>query len=92
MLDGIGPTTAAKVLDRMAGRAAVNVHGQARVGDKHLYALRTRFIPASIAGDFENRVWPSAAMAAGTTGYHAASDLSVDLAARMRGKWRGSGT
>ena len=67
------------------------VHGQARGGDKHLYASRTRFVPTSIAGDFENRVWPSAAMAAGTAGYHAASQ-SVDLAARMRGKWRGSGT
>ena len=28
------------------------VHGQARRGDKHLYASRTRFIPAGILGAF----------------------------------------
>ena len=67
------------------------VHGQARGGDKHPYASRTCFIPASIAGDSENRVWPSATMAAGTAGYHAVGGQSVDLAARMCSKWRGSG-
>ena len=33
------------------------VHQQARRGDKHLYASRTRFIPAGIAGHFEMRSW-----------------------------------
>ena len=33
------------------------VHQQARRGDKHLYASRTRFIPAGIAGHFELRSW-----------------------------------
>jgi DNA helicase II / ATP-dependent DNA helicase PcrA len=43
------------------------VHGQVRSGDKHIYASRSRFVPASIAGDFEARVWPSAIVTGGTS-------------------------
>jgi hypothetical protein len=32
--------------------------GQARGGDKHLYASRTRFIPAAIVSNFEVYAWP----------------------------------
>ena len=41
------------------------VHGQARRGDKHLYASRTRFIPAGILGAFDVCAWPPAARLAG---------------------------
>jgi DNA helicase II / ATP-dependent DNA helicase PcrA len=37
------------------------VHNQARGGDKHLYASRSRFIPSAIVGEFDLCVWPSAA-------------------------------
>ena len=40
------------------------VHQQARRGDKHLYASRTRFIPAGIVGHFEVRSWPAPGRAA----------------------------
>ncbi|TIW94494.1 MAG: ATP-dependent helicase, partial [Mesorhizobium sp.] len=35
------------------------VHGQAARGDRHVYASRTRFIPASILGAFEQTSWAS---------------------------------
>ena len=66
------------------------VHGQVRGGDKHLYASRTRFIPAAILGDFAVCVWPAAARATAATSLN--SGVTVDLAARMRGRWRSTGT
>jgi DNA helicase-2/ATP-dependent DNA helicase PcrA len=62
------------------------VHKQAKRGDGHVYAARTRFIPAAIAQHFELRSWraPSAA----PTGDPRRTTTTVDLAARMRGMWR----
>ena len=60
-------------------------HGQAARGDRHVYASRTRFIPASILGGFEQTSWASV---------HAKNDprsqpqVRVDLGARMRGMWK----
>jgi DNA helicase II / ATP-dependent DNA helicase PcrA len=56
------------------------VAGQARGGDKHLYASRTRFIPAGILSDFDVCTWPLAAPAAAAAGN---SGVKIDLAARM---------
>ena len=61
-------------------------HRQAKSGDRHVYAARTRFIPASILPLFEARAWPAAAIAPGAKKPHA--DVKVDIAARMRGMWR----
>jgi DNA helicase II / ATP-dependent DNA helicase PcrA len=66
------------------------VHNQARGGDKHLYASRSRFIPSPIVSQFEVCIWPPA-------GRHASvgptsSRVTVDLAARMRDRWRATGT
>ena len=33
-------------------------HGQRGLGDRHVYAQRTRFIPASLTRHFQNRSWP----------------------------------
>ena len=66
------------------------VHGQARGGDKHLYAARSRFIPAGIIGNFEIRTWPPAM--SGVSASRTGSGATVDLAARMRGMWRSTGT
>ena len=60
-------------------------HGQSVQGDRHVYASRTRFIPASILGAFEQTSWASV---------HAKDDprhrpdVRVDLGARMRGMWK----
>jgi DNA helicase-2/ATP-dependent DNA helicase PcrA len=65
------------------------VHGQSRHGDKHLYASRTRFIPAGIIDHFGVRAWPPAHRAGIPAQTNAA--LTVDLAARLRGMWRRAG-
>jgi DNA helicase II / ATP-dependent DNA helicase PcrA len=59
-------------------------HGQASRGDRYVHALRTRFIPSSVAKHFDQRVWPSAQ--AGASG--AQPQVQVDVTARMRAMWR----
>jgi DNA helicase-2/ATP-dependent DNA helicase PcrA len=61
------------------------VHGQAARGDRHVYASRTRFIPASILGAFEQTAWPTAQAAEGRS---ARPEIRVDIGARMRGMWK----
>lgn len=63
------------------------VHRQTKNGDQHVYAARTRFIPASMLPLFEPRTWPAVGMSsAGKKPPRA--DVRVDIAARMRGMWR----
>ena len=62
------------------------VHGQSRTGDQHLYASRSRFFPASIASEFEVCAWPP--VAHGTHSAPSRMAVSVDIAPRMRGRWR----
>jgi len=66
------------------------VHQQIRRGDRHLYAARTRFIPPGITGQFEVRSWlgPRDGSQAGG----ARTTATVDIGARMRQMWRGTGT
>ena len=64
-------------------------HQQAKRGDRHVYAARSRFIPSGILAHFENAAWPAAGQVAfpGKAGAPA-----VDLAARLRGRWQRTGT
>jgi DNA helicase II / ATP-dependent DNA helicase PcrA len=63
------------------------VHRQTKSGDQHVYATRTRFIPAPLLPLFEPRTWPMIARTqAGNTSMR--GDVRVDIAARMRGMWR----
>ncbi len=59
-------------------------HNQANRGDRYVHALRTRFIPASVARHFEQRVWPNAQASAAA----AKSQAQIDVTARMRAMWR----
>jgi DNA helicase-2/ATP-dependent DNA helicase PcrA len=64
-----------------------HVHQQARNGDRHVFASRTRFIPASIASAFELTTWPvrrhdPARTVAGAGG------PTVDLKTRIGGMWK----
>jgi DNA helicase II / ATP-dependent DNA helicase PcrA len=61
-------------------------HRQTKNGDQHVYAARTRFMPASMLALFEPRAWPTAALAAAAK--PSRTGARVDLAARMRGMWR----
>ncbi len=63
---------------------------QAKSGDRHLYAMRSRFIPSSIVHLFEQQTWPRVMRFAQAGS--ALSGSSVDIRARMRGRWRKAGT
>ena len=64
-------------------------HQQARRGDRHVYAARSRFIPGGLLDRFEMRAWPAAPRAAFAA---TASGATVDLMSRMRGRWQQTGT
>lgn len=61
------------------------VHGQAARGDRHVYASRTRFIPASILGAFEQTSWASVQV---KDDPRRQPQVRVDLGARMRDMWK----
>jgi DNA helicase-2/ATP-dependent DNA helicase PcrA len=61
-------------------------HGQARNGDRHVYASRTRFIPGSLLPLFESVIWP--VLPNITAEQLATSQIRIDVGARMRGMWR----
>jgi DNA helicase II / ATP-dependent DNA helicase PcrA len=60
-------------------------HGQNPLGDRHVYAARSRFLPDRLLHLFERVSWPQAS--AGTA---ASVQIGprVDIGARMRGMWR----
>ncbi len=62
------------------------VHQQAAGGDRHVYGARTRFIAPQLAALFESRPWPQSP--AGELGATPEQRTAVDLAARMRERWR----
>ncbi|GLS37109.1 DNA helicase [Mesorhizobium tianshanense] len=61
------------------------VHGQAARGDRHVYASRSRFIPASILGAFEQTAWASVQA---KDDPRRQPQVRVDLGARMRDMWK----
>ena len=60
------------------------VHGQRGNGDRHVYAQRTRFIPASITRHFESCTWP---IATPETRSSAAGRAKTDVGAKLRRMW-----
>jgi DNA helicase II / ATP-dependent DNA helicase PcrA len=62
------------------------VHQQSRGGDRHLYAARTRFIPDALLRHFEQRTWPVRAATSPRTA--AAAEARIDVAAKLRARWR----
>ncbi|WOJ88956.1 ATP-dependent helicase [Methylocapsa polymorpha] len=62
-------------------------HGQSPQGDRHVYASRTRFLPAGILGAFEIRAWPAAAKPQDGRAERTPR-IQIDIGARMRGMWR----
>jgi DNA helicase-2/ATP-dependent DNA helicase PcrA len=59
---------------------------QAANGDRHAYALGTRFLPDTILLLFETRSWPPVCALAES--HEPMQDNVVDLGARMRAMWR----
>jgi DNA helicase II / ATP-dependent DNA helicase PcrA len=60
-------------------------HGQNARGDRHVYASRTRFIPATLLPLFECTTWPVASPERNVRGNGVAR---IDVGARLRGMWR----
>jgi DNA helicase II / ATP-dependent DNA helicase PcrA len=61
-------------------------NGQRVHGDRHVYASRTRFIPAALLPLFECTTWPIVAAAASDR--PDPRQVRLDVGARMRGMWR----
>jgi DNA helicase-2/ATP-dependent DNA helicase PcrA len=61
-------------------------HGQARNGDRHIYASRSRFIPGSLLPLFERVTWPIVASV--TIDQVAARQVRIDVGAHMRTMWQ----
>ncbi len=60
------------------------VHGQSSRGDRHVYAVRTRFIPDDLLPHFEQTAWPAPGAEEGKP---APLQGTVDLRSRMRAMW-----
>jgi hypothetical protein len=63
------------------------IHGQNAQGDKHVYASRTRFIPAGLLELFEQTAWPVIA-AEPAAARAARQGARVDVTAGMRAMWQ----
>jgi DNA helicase-2/ATP-dependent DNA helicase PcrA len=59
-------------------------HGQRSLGDRHVYAQRTRFIPNAITQHFQSRSW---ARSQSATADSRSIRAPIDVKARMRGMW-----
>jgi DNA helicase-2/ATP-dependent DNA helicase PcrA len=65
------------------------VHNQTHMGDRHVWAARTRFIPAHLMPQFEACAWPPVPEPSTPTaaGLAAAAKAKVDIAARLKKMW-----
>ncbi|MFC0573252.1 ATP-dependent helicase [Paraburkholderia solisilvae] len=65
------------------------VHNQTHLGDRHVWASRTRFIPAELLPLFEVGAWPPVPAPAAPTaaGLAAAAQAKVEIAAKLRKMW-----
>jgi DNA helicase II / ATP-dependent DNA helicase PcrA len=61
-------------------------HRQNAQSDRHVYAARTRFIPAALMQHFDCVTWPLATATAGRR--RDARDVRIDVGAKMRSMWR----
>ncbi|MBV8426994.1 MAG: ATP-dependent helicase [Hyphomicrobiales bacterium] len=61
-------------------------HNQNSLGDRHVYAQRTRFIPNTLLSLFERKTWPLAVDRSPKSS--PSQEPRMDVAARMRGMWR----
>ena len=60
-------------------------HGQRSLGDRHVYAQRTRFIPNGLTKHFQSRYWPQSKEA--SDGVARPARTPIDVQASMRRMW-----
>jgi len=63
------------------------VRQQTTYGDRHVYALRSRFIPEGLASHFQVRAWPIADPSSNEGDRAQGGSAKIDLAARARTAW-----
>jgi DNA helicase-2/ATP-dependent DNA helicase PcrA len=61
-------------------------HGRNALGDRHIYATRSRFIPDELLALFDKSSWPIASLEPAVNTEH--KGVRMDVAARMRSMWR----
>ena len=61
------------------------VHRQNELGDRHVYAVQSRFLTAEVCAQFERQTWPI--VAPDTARGEGATGVRVDLAARVKAAW-----
>ena len=86
----VGMTRAKDQLDLMLPQRFY-VASAGSSGDRHVYASRTRFIPARLLKHFEERAWPPPEVPGLDEWKRQNADLAsprIDLAARMRAMWK----
>ncbi|MCB1957764.1 MAG: ATP-dependent helicase [Rhodocyclaceae bacterium] len=81
----VAMTRAREELDLMLPKRFYVTH-QAGLGDRHVYASRSRFIPNAIRHHFQETAWPPAPEA--LRGSPASRQAAIDLAASMRAMWK----
>ncbi|MEO8104545.1 MAG: ATP-dependent helicase, partial [Betaproteobacteria bacterium] len=64
------------------------VHQQTALGDRHVYALRSRFIPSEILPQFEEQTWPPPSVPLSGTNLPRTAPVKVDIAAKMNALWQ----
>jgi DNA helicase-2/ATP-dependent DNA helicase PcrA len=66
-----------------------HVHNQTHLGDRHVWASRTRFIPAHLLPLFDAYAWPRVAepAAPSAAGLAAAAQAKLDIAAKLKSMW-----
>jgi len=63
------------------------VSRQSQLGDRHVYAGRTRFIPAGLLGLFEMKSWPVVETVQSNASSRSREEV-VDLLAKMKSMWK----
>jgi len=65
------------------------VHNQTHLGDRHVWASRTRFIPAHLMPLFDAYAWPRVVepAAPSAAGLAAAAQAKLDIAAKLKSMW-----
>jgi DNA helicase-2/ATP-dependent DNA helicase PcrA len=65
------------------------VHNQTHLGDRHVWASRTRFIAAHLMPFFDAYAWPRVAepAAPGAAGLAAAAQAKLEIAAKLKRMW-----
>ncbi|WP_025600358.1 ATP-dependent helicase [Burkholderia sp. WSM2230] len=65
------------------------VHNQTHLGDRHVWASRTRFIPAHLMPLFDAYAWPRVAVPSAPTaaGLAAAAQAKLEIGAKLRKMW-----